>query len=183
MATLLELVTEIVSSHASISALSTDDLVLEIQKVHSTLQVLESGQKKAVSAVEEGKPSLSIKNAFKKNEVVCMICGKVGMKTLTRHLSKIHSLKPGEYRKQFGIPSKQPLTAKSYSESRRKMAEERGLGNVLAKAREARTAKLKEKVAAPAKPAKKAVSAKPAKAKITKPRAAKKAAKPKTTTA
>ena len=35
------------------------------------------------------------------------------MKTLTRHLNMVHTMKPGAYRKQFGIPSKQSLTARS----------------------------------------------------------------------
>ena len=77
-----------------------------------------------------------------------MLCGKGGMKSLTRHLGMAHKLKPGLYRKLFSIPSKQPLTAKSYSESRRKMAEERGLGDNLAKARETRAANIKAKKAA-----------------------------------
>ena len=63
-------------------------------------------------------------------------------------------MKPGEYKKQFGIPSKQPLAAKSFSESRRKMAMDRGLVDVLAKARETRAANIKAKKAAPSKPVK-----------------------------
>ena len=46
------------------------------------------------------------------------------------------------------------LSAKSYSEARRAMAQERGLGDVLAKAREVRMANIEAKKAAPAKPAK-----------------------------
>jgi len=69
--------------------------------------------------------------------VICMICGKA-MKTLARHLKTSHGLKPGEYRKQFDIPRTQPLAAKAYSESRRQMAVDRGLGDNLAKARAAR---------------------------------------------
>jgi predicted transcriptional regulator len=60
------------------------------------------------------------------------------MKTLTRHLKTAHDLKPGQYRKQFGIPSTQSLAAKNYSESRRQMAIDRGLGDKLAAARAAR---------------------------------------------
>ena len=161
MATLLELASDIVSSHASTTPMSSDDLVLEIQKVYAALLDLEAG-KVAPPSVEEAKPALSVKDAFKKNEVICLECGKGGMKTLTRHLGDAHNMKPGEYRKRFGIPSKQPLTAKSYSESRRKMAAERGLGDVLAKAREARAAKLKAKKGEPAKPAKTAKTAKTA---------------------
>ena len=64
-------------------------------------------------------------------------------------------MKPGAYKKQFGISSKQALSAKSYSEARRKMAQDRGLADNLAKAREVRMANIEaKKGAAAAKPAK-----------------------------
>ena len=141
--TLLEMATSIVSSHASVSEMSTEELLQEIQKVYSALQKLEGGAEGV--AAEEGKPAVTLKKAFQADQVTCMICGKSGMKTLTRHLAKVHNMRPGEYRKQFGIPSKQPLTAKKFSESRRKMAQERGLADNLAKARAVRAAKLKAK--------------------------------------
>ena len=83
-----------------------------------------------------------------------MVCGKGGFKTLARHLNNAHGMRPGEYKKQFGIPSKQPLAAKSFSESRRKMAMDRGLVDILAKARETRAANIKAKKAASSKPVK-----------------------------
>jgi hypothetical protein len=98
---------------------------------------------------------LTIRLAFKKDEVICMICGK-GYKTLKRHIAQAHDLKPGQYRKQFGIPSTQSLVAKSYSESRRQTAIDKGLGEGLAKARKLRAAQkaaapvLKSKSSAPA---------------------------------
>ena len=70
-----------------------------------------------------------------------MICGK-GMKTLSRHLKTSHTMTAQEYRKQFDIPRTQPLAAKNYSEKRRQMAIDRGLGEKLAKAR-AKNAKKK----------------------------------------
>lgn len=159
MATLVELASNIVSSHAASTPMSTDELLQEIQKVHSALQALEAG--KEAPAPEEAKLSLTVKQAFKANEVICMVCGKRKMKTLTRHLKQAHDMKPGEYRKQFGIPSSQPLSAKALTEARRKMAQERGLAANLAKAREVRAAKLKAQEA----PVEKAAAAKPAKAK------------------
>lgn len=159
MATLLELASEIVASHAGATPMTGDQLIEEIQRVYATLKAMEAGT--AEAAIGEAKPALTVKEAFKKNEVICMICGKGGMKTLTRHLKQVHDLKPGQYRKQFGIPSSQSLTAKSFSEARRKMAEERGLGDVLAKARAVRAAKTGAKKAAPAK-APKAAKAKTA---------------------
>jgi predicted transcriptional regulator len=162
-ATLLELTTDIVTSHASVSAMSTDDLIQEIQKVYNALQNLEKAGPE-LSAVEETKaPVLSLKKAFQSDQVFCMVCGKGGMKTLARHLAQVHGLKPGEYRKQFGIPSGQALTARNFSEARRKMAQDRGLADNLAKAREIRAAKLKAKKAQPEKVVKAAKATKPAK--------------------
>jgi predicted transcriptional regulator len=147
MATLLELAASIVESHASTTEMTTDDLLLEIQKVYQTLKALEEGKEAGIAPVEEAMTSISVKDAFKKNEVICMICGKSGMKTLARHLSQAHGMKPGEYRKQFGIPKTQALAAKSFSESRRKMARERNLAGNLEKAREVRMANIKAKKA------------------------------------
>ena len=155
MATLLELAAEIVSSHASVTSMSTDELLIEIQKVHAALKSIEAGTDVVVQETEEAKPALTVKEAFKKNEIICMVCGKGGFKTLARHLKQAHGLKPGEYKKQFGIPSKQPLAAKSFSQSRREMAQERGLSAVLAKARETRAAKLLAAKTVPDKPVKK----------------------------
>ena len=148
--TLLELTASIVSSHAAMSELSTEELVQEIQKVYTTLQQLEGGAPEAAPAEEEKAPVISLRKAFQADQVVCMICGKGGMKTLTRHLAQVHDMKPREYRKQFNIPSSQALTAKKFSEARKKMAQERGLADNLAKARAVRAAKIQEKKAAPA---------------------------------
>lgn len=136
MPSILELTALIVSSHVSNKQMTSDEMLQELQKVYETLKALEAGlpvtleQSPSVEA-----PKLSIKQAFKKDEIVCMVCGKGGFKTLKRHLNQVHNLKPGQYRKQFGIPSTQSLSAKSYSESRRQMAIDKGLGEGLARAR------------------------------------------------
>lgn len=167
MATLIEMVAEIVSAHATTNKLSSDDLLAELQKVHSTLKALESGQP-AEGTVTEKKPVLTIKQAFKKDEIFCLICGKGGFKTITRHLNLVHGLKPGQYRKQFNIPSSQSLTAKNYSEARRQAALDRGLADNLAKARKVRAENIAA-AKAPAKAAKPVKSEKPAAKPATKP--------------
>jgi predicted transcriptional regulator len=154
MATLVEIASQVVAAHAANNNLTIDELILEISKVHAALTNLEAGQ--SVEGEAEAKPTLTLKEAFKKNEIVCMVCGKGGFKTLARHLSTTHTMKPSAYKKQFGIPSKQPLSAKSYSEARRVMAVERGLADNLAKARQVRMGNIE---------AKKAVTAKAEKAK------------------
>ena len=174
MATLVEIAAQLVSSHASSTPMTSDELLAEISKVHAALKSLEAGQ--AVEGGEEAKPALTLKEAFKKNEVVCLVCGKGGFKTLARHLSTAHGMKPGAYKKQFGIASKQALSAKSYSEARRQMAQDRGLADNLAKAREVRMANIEAKKGVAAKPAK-AVKTVKAPAKPVKAKAAPKAKK------
>jgi len=154
MSTLVEIAGQLVAAHATNTKLTTEELILEISKVHAALKALESGQ--AVEGGEEAKPSLTVKESFKKNEIICMICGKGGFKTLSRHLSTAHDLKPRAYKKQFGIAATQSLSAKSYSEARRKMAMDRGLADNLAHARQVRMGNIE---------AKKAVTAKAEKAK------------------
>jgi len=138
MANLLEMAAEIVAAHASSSPMTKEELMKELQDVHSALAAMEKGE--AVETAEEAQPKISWKQSIGKNAITCLICGEK-MKTLTRHLNTKHEMKPGEYRKQFGIPSKQSLAAKAYSESRRQMALDKNLGAGLAKARAARTAK------------------------------------------
>ena len=140
MATLLEMAAEIVAAHASTSALSKEELVAELAEIHQALAALEKGEIPSTeTATGEGPvaPAVSRKKAFGKDKVICMLCGKE-MKTLARHLKTAHGMKPSEYRKQFDIPRTQPLAARAYSESRRQMAVDRGLGENLAKARAAR---------------------------------------------
>jgi predicted transcriptional regulator len=147
MATLLEMAKEIVAAHAQTTTLTTDELIQEIHQIHAVLQQLESGASPEASPSEAASAALSltVKQAFKTNEVVCMICGKGGMKTLTRHLNQAHQVKPSQYRRQFGIPKSQPLMSRKYAETRKQIAATMDLGANLEKARAARMIPMKGK--------------------------------------
>jgi len=163
---LLDLTVDIVIAHASVTEMSSDDLLKEIKTVYATLEGLAKGGKAVTietSAKEPKKPAMktkepaepvaekaeekpdipptpamTIEEAFKPDQVACMICGKTGMVTLKRHISSAHNLKPGQYRKQFNIPKDQPLAAIEYVAKRRQIALDRGLGDKLVAAREAK---------------------------------------------
>ncbi len=141
MSKLLEMAVEIVSAHASTTSMSKEDLVAELAEIHGVLKTMDDSENSEAAAAEQSsdEPAVSLKKAFGKDKVYCMICGK-GMTTLGRHLRMVHEMTPAEYRKKFGIPSSQALAAKSYSAQRRQMAIDRGLGNNLAKARAAKKA-------------------------------------------
>lgn len=143
MSSILEMATSIVSAHASNSPMTKAELIAEIQEVYKALASMEQGVAPVAAeeiAEEAVAPAISIRKAFGKKQITCMICGK-GFTTLARHLKTAHDLKPGQYRKQFNIPAGTALAAKDYSESRRQMAIEKDLGAGLAKARAARVEK------------------------------------------
>jgi len=156
---LVELTSEIVAAHASVNEMTSEQMLSLIQKVHGLLKSLEEGG----APEAEAKPAVPLqpKKSIQKDQVICLICGKGGFKTLTRHIKQMHDMKPAQYRKQVGLPAGTALVAKNYSEARRASAIERNLAGNLEKARAARKAKAK-----PAKPA-------PAKLKLVKPKKAK----------
>ncbi len=159
---LLDLTADIVIAHVSVTEMSSNDLLKEIKRVYATLEGLAKGGKdftiemldqKAAKAAKKtmgsaqdqpvipAAPVMTLTEAFKPDQVACMVCGKKGMVTLKRHLASAHDLKPGQYRKQFHIPKDQPLAATQYVEKRRQIALDRGLADKLAAARAAKKEK------------------------------------------
>ena len=140
MANIMEMAADIIAAHASTTPMTKEELITELNEVHSVLSALEKGEVVETDKDADEAPAVSRKKAFGKDKIYCMICGK-GFKTLSRHLKTAHDMTAAEYRKQFDIPRSQSLASKNYSETRRKMAVERGLADNLAKARAARAKK------------------------------------------
>jgi predicted transcriptional regulator len=123
----LKLTAQIVISHASMSELTPKELVDEIKDIYNVLAALENREAGAPAAVVK-KPSIPLDEIVKEEYVVCLECGKK-MRTLKAHLRKAHHLAPAEYFRRYGLePKKYPLVCKEYSEQRRKLAKEKGLG-------------------------------------------------------
>jgi len=166
---LLQMTADIVAAHASTTPATQEEILSEIDKVFGKLAALvgvgeELPTVETESAETPGVPAVPLAAAFGHDKVFCMVCGK-GMKTLKRHLGTSHNMKPGEYRKTFGIPAGTSLVAKAYSESRKEIAKGADLVSRLEKARAARKS---SKKAAPTKSAKPAKKAAPKKAKAAK---------------
>jgi predicted transcriptional regulator len=132
----LKLTAQIVISHASMTELTPKELVEEIKDVYNTLMALERGEaltgeipvEKPKEAEVVKKPPIPLDEIVKDKYVVCLECGKK-MRTLKAHLSKAHHLTPAEYFQRYNLdPKKFPLVCKEYSEQRRRLAKEKGLG-------------------------------------------------------
>ena len=134
----LKLTAQIVISHASMSELTPKELVDEIKDIFNVLTTIETAEAllEAAGAVPEAgpvaavlkKPPIPLDEIVKEKYVVCLECGKK-MRTLKAHLRKAHQLAPVEYFRRYSLdPKKYPLVCKEYSEQRRKLAKEKGLG-------------------------------------------------------
>jgi len=141
MTTLSELTAQIIAARVAKKDMTKDELYDEMKMVHKMLKEIETGEAVAtVEAIDTSEVTVNYKRAFRKDEVICLICGKGGYKTLKKHLLTAHNITAANYKKMFNIPAKLPLVARSYSAAKKQVAQERGLGLKLAAGR-------KEKVA------------------------------------
>lgn len=142
---ILKLTAQIVISHASVTELTSKELIEEIQEVYRVLSSLEAGETVVTEAVPEKpaemepvkRPSIPLGEIVKDKYVVCLECGQK-MRTLKAHLRKAHNLTPKEYYRRYNLdPKKFPLVCREYSEQRRALAKEKGLGARAASRRKA----------------------------------------------
>ena len=130
---LYELAAEIVAAQAAASKLSAEEINELIQQTYESLKKVKVDEEGGEG--EEGAgPAMDPKKSIKQNSVTCLECGKK-FKILTKRHLKEHGLTPKEYKAKYGFKARQPLSAKSLSAKRRKVAKEQNLGQRLAEAR------------------------------------------------
>ena len=130
---LYELAAEIVAAQASAAKLSAEEINALINQTYESLKNVKADEEGA-AAGEEAAPAMNPKDSIKQNSVTCLECGKKFKILTKRHLAD-HNLTPKEYRAKYGFKARQPLSAKSLSAKRRKVAKEQNLGQRLAEAR------------------------------------------------
>ncbi len=129
---LYELAAEIVAAQAGAAKLSAEEINALINQTYESLKKVKADEE-GVPA-EEATPAMSPKDSIKQNSVTCLECGKK-FKILTKRHLKDHGLTPKEYKAKYGFMARQPLSAKSLSTKRRKVAKDQNLGQRLAEAR------------------------------------------------
>ncbi len=123
----LSMTVNIAASYVGNNKVARDDLPALINSLHEALAKLESGE-------EIREPAVPINKSIKRNEIICLECGK-GHKMLKRHLSSGHGLTVEEYRTQWGLARDYPLVAPNYAKQRSELAKKIGLGRKPAAAR------------------------------------------------
>ncbi len=118
--TTLSLTTKLATSYVGNNKVTPAEIPALISSLPEALTTLESGE-------EIREPAVPIDKTIKRNEIICLECGK-GHKTLKRHLMSGHGLTAEEYRTRWGLARNYPLVAPNYAKQRSEMAKRIGLG-------------------------------------------------------
>ena len=122
----LEAATAIVAAYVSENEVSKDDIGSLIETVGEAVRKIVNPQDPEEEE-EVHEPAVSVRKSLANpDHIISMIDGQP-YKMLTRHLST-NGLTPDEYRKRYNLPADYPMTAPNYSERRRQLAKEIGLG-------------------------------------------------------
>ena len=134
---LLELSTEIISAQARYKVMTLEEItdslrttfqaLREIQQVGNGLDTNESSDAADSLSYLRRNPLRSIQ----RNQIICLESGKPYKLLSNRHLA-LYGMTPREYKKKWGIPMTMPLSSRSLTNRRRKLAKELGMGKQLA---------------------------------------------------
>ena len=122
---ILQLTSDIVSSHVSNNPVPTGDLPDFIEAIFKKLDTLANEPEE--EPVEELKPAVPIKKSITPDHIICLEDGKK-LKMLKRHLKTSYNLTPEEYRERWGLASDYPMVAPNYAAKRQELAKKIGLG-------------------------------------------------------
>jgi predicted transcriptional regulator len=131
---LLELAVEIVHTQAAMNKMTAEDIEQALVRVYNALQKMRFAEEQGRSILH-AEPGFQASGALiatdplssiQEDKVTCMEC-KAELRQLTANHLRIHHLTPREYKKKWGFPLKQPLSAKMLTKLRSRSAKKRGL--------------------------------------------------------
>ncbi|MDX1486277.1 MAG: MucR family transcriptional regulator [Alphaproteobacteria bacterium] len=121
---LLELTTEIVSSHVANNSVAVQDLPDLIRQVYATLSSIEQAP---TAQADRPQPAVPVKRSVTPDYIICLEDGRK-LKMLKRHLKTSYNMTPDEYRDRWGLPADYPMVAPNYARQRSNLAKKIGLG-------------------------------------------------------
>lgn len=131
--TLVEMTAELVQAQCASTSMSPEELKNSLKETYKVLHELQdvearSAASEAGVAAVGGNPLKSIQ----RHKIVCLECGQEFRTLSYKHLAS-HSLTGKEYRKKWGIPMRQALSAKEISDRRKDQGKKRGVPENLRK--------------------------------------------------
>lgn len=121
---LLELTTEIVSSHVANNSVAVQDLPDLIRQVYGTLSTIDQAP---AAQPDRPQPAVPVKRSVTPDYIICLEDGRK-LKMLKRHLKTAYNMSPEEYRERWGLQADYPMVAPNYARQRSNLAKKIGLG-------------------------------------------------------
>ena len=134
---LLELAVGIVQAQASMSRMPGEEIENALIRVYNALHRMRQAEDEGRSisfagygleaaGIAEESVEMEAGHSILEDRVICLEC-RAEFRQLTANHLRTHQLTPREYKKKWGFPLKQPLSAKVLTKLRSKSAKKRGL--------------------------------------------------------
>jgi predicted transcriptional regulator len=146
---LLEISAEIVQSQVANAQMSAEEIASSLKLVFNALQEIQRSEVEGISSEVEDQEEFTVpeersperrvnpKDSIQEEKIICLECGTEMRQLTAKHLGS-HDLSPREYKRKWGFPLTQSLSAKALSKARSKAARKRGLPENLRKFQEER---------------------------------------------
>jgi predicted transcriptional regulator len=126
METLLEMAKDLVQAQIHVHSLPPEDMQSHLQVIHSTLVALhaqESSYGLGADETPEAPPApIHWRKSIRKQTVTCLVCGASFKQLSVRHL-RVHGLDTRSYRVKYGMPRRQPLSARAVTALRKQIVQ------------------------------------------------------------
>ncbi len=112
-----------------------------LDKMYSSVQSLVGGSQSPSAGDAEQTdytPAVTVRKSLADPDYIISLVDGKKYKTLRRHLAT-KGMTPDEYRRRYGLKAEYPMVAANYSEARRAMAHQIGLGSTTKKGTKAAT--------------------------------------------
>ena len=124
--TLLEMAKDLVLAQIRVHSLSPEDMHAALQDTYSSLLALQAQEAShgpdAVQIPATPPEPINWRKSITKQAVTCLACGARFRQLSTRHLQK-HGLDARSYRRKYGIPPRQPLSARAVTALRKQIVQ------------------------------------------------------------
>jgi predicted transcriptional regulator len=115
--TILEMATDLTTAMVQAGQIPPGQLQDTLRKTYASLMALQTKGEKGETPPAAG----DWRQSINRHAVTCLECG-IAYKQLSRHLRE-HNLDARSYRSKYGIPSSQPLVARSVTAMRKTIAQ------------------------------------------------------------
>jgi predicted transcriptional regulator len=121
----LEMTKDLIVAQIQSSGIFPENLYDTIRRIHQNLMAMKSREESGlpVPAAGTSQALRDWRTSITRHSITCLECRQSFKQLTSRHL-RLHGLNARSYRRKFGIPETQPLSARATAAKRRQIAAE-----------------------------------------------------------